>query len=121
MVKKVIARRGGRGIFCVSQSRGITIEEIDITDTGGEAILIENCYDVNIASVKGTVTGKEVRIAARAEFPPSTGVTLQNLTLRGARIRDTSCDGDNVVKNNLLIDSSLALCPGGDGGGNIVQ
>jgi hypothetical protein len=30
-----------------------------------------------------------VRIAARAEFPPSTGVTLQNLTLRGSRIRDT--------------------------------
>jgi hypothetical protein len=121
VVDKVVARRGGRGIFCVSQSRGIEIKELDIADTGGESILIENCYDVKLATVRGTVKGKEVRIASRAEFPPSTGVTLTNLTLTDSRIRDTVCDGKNVVKNNTLVNSTLALCPGTDGGGNVIQ
>lgn len=121
-VERVVARGGGRGIFCVSQSRGITIDELDVANTGGQAILIENCYDVNLAAVTGTVEGAEVRIASRSEFPPSSNVTLENLTVTNAGIREAPCDGtDNVVRNNVLVDSTLTLCPGTDGGGNVVR
>ncbi len=120
-VEKVIARKGARGIFCVSQSWGITIDEVDIAETEGESILIENCYDVNIASKRGTVSGKEVRVASRGEFPPSTKVTLQNLTLNNSQSRNTVCDGKIIVQNNVLNASQLLLCPGDDADGNVVR
>jgi hypothetical protein len=53
-VGQVIARRGGRGIFCVSESGGAVIDRIDIADTGNNAILLENCHNVNIAAQSGT-------------------------------------------------------------------
>ena len=48
-VGTVIARGGGRGIFCVSESGGAVIDRVDIANTGNNSILIENCYNVTIA------------------------------------------------------------------------
>jgi hypothetical protein len=118
-VGSVIARGGGRGVFCVSESGGAVIDRVDLRDTGGNAILIENCYNVNIAAVSGTISGGgEVRIAARTEFPNTSDVILQNMTLINTRIVESPCGENIVVKNNTLINSSLDICPASDGGGN---
>ena len=91
-VGQVIARGGGRGIFCVSESGGAVIDRVDIANTGNNAILLENCYNVNIAAVSGTVTGGgEVRIAARTEFANSSDITFQNLTVTNNRITENPC------------------------------
>ena len=76
-VGQVIARSGGRGIFCVSESGGLVIDRVDIANTGNNAILLENCYNVNIAAVSGTVNGGgEIRIAARTEFANTSDITV---------------------------------------------
>jgi hypothetical protein len=121
-VGQVIARGGGRGVFCVSESGGAVIDRVDIADTGNNSILIENCHNVTIAAVAGTVTGRDVRIAARTEFAPSSEITIQNLTLYDSAITENPCDGtNNVVRNNTLLRSSLNVCSGTDGGGNVFQ
>src|SRR6185437_6795135 len=53
-VGTVKARGGGRGIFCVSESGGATIDRVDIANTGNNSVLVENCYGVTIAGVSGT-------------------------------------------------------------------
>ena len=91
-VGQVIARTGGRGIFCVSESGGLVIDRIDIANTGNNAILLENCYNVNIAAVSGTVSGGgEIRIAARTEFANTSDIRFQNLTLTSNRITESPC------------------------------
>ncbi|CAN9084637.1 unnamed protein product [Alternaria alternata] len=74
-VNRVKARGGGRGIFCVSASGGVEIGTIDVANTGNNAILLENCYNVNIKA--GTVSGGgEVRLAARTEFANSRDIAI---------------------------------------------
>jgi hypothetical protein len=64
------------------------IDRVDIANTGNNLILLENCYNVTIAGVSGMVSGGgEVRIAARTEFPPSSNITLQNMTVANTGIR----------------------------------
>jgi hypothetical protein len=110
-VGQVIARRGGRGIFCVSESGGAVIDRIDIADTGSNAILLENCYNVNIAAVSGTVSGGgEIRIAARDEFPPSSDITIQNLTVTNNRITENPCAANSTFRNNTLVSSTQTIC-----------
>lgn len=98
----MIARGGGRGIFCVSESGGVVIDRVDIAQTGGNAILIENCYNVRLATQGGTVAGPgDIRIAARSEFPNTSDVIVENLTVTNSAITERPC-GDNVVfRNNL--------------------
>ncbi|KAI4866481.1 ricin B lectin:Parallel beta-helix [Hypoxylon rubiginosum] len=92
-IDKVISRGGGRGIFCVSQSGGVVIENIDLASNGNNAILIENCYNVSIRS--GTVSGGgEVRISARDEFPNTRDVWI-TLTVNNNSVRESPC-GDNT-------------------------
>jgi hypothetical protein len=111
-VGQVIARRGGRGIFCVSESGGAVIDRIDIADTGNNAILLENCYNVNIAAQSGTVTGGgEIRLAARTEFPPSSDITIQNLTVTNNAITENPCATNSVFRNNTLVNSRNNVCP----------
>lgn len=111
-VGSVKARGGGRGIFCVSESGGAVIDEIDIAGTGNNSILIENCYNVTIAGTSGVVDGGgEVRIAARDEFPPSSDIRLQNLTVRNTDIRWSPCVGSNIVLDNVHQENSdLSWC-----------
>ncbi|MBF9130631.1 RICIN domain-containing protein [Plantactinospora sp. S1510] len=111
-VGTVVARGGGRGIFCVSESGGAVIDRVTISNTGNNSILIENCYNVTIAGQSGTVTGGgEVRIAARTEFPLSANITLQNLTVTNTNIRQSPCGGaNNVIRNVTRVNSTLTWC-----------
>ena len=110
-VGEVIARGGGRGIFCVSESGGAVIDRIDIAHTGNNAILIENCYNVTIAAQSGTVNGGgDIRIAARTEFPNTADVTLQNLTVTNSRLVESPCAIRTVIRNVTLINSSRNTC-----------
>ncbi|KAI9054520.1 hypothetical protein LZ554_001677 [Drepanopeziza brunnea f. sp. 'monogermtubi'] len=75
-IDEVIAVGGGRGIFCVSESGGAEIAKIDISNTGGDSILIESCHNVNILS--GVVTGGgNVRLAKRNEFENNSDITIK--------------------------------------------
>ncbi|MFG1917367.1 RICIN domain-containing protein [Micromonospora sp. NPDC048898] len=111
-VGTVLASGGGRGIFCVSESGGAVIDRVTISNTGNNAILVENCYNVVIAGVAGTVTGGgEVRIAARTEFPISSGIRLQNLTVSGTNITQSPCGGaNNTISNVTRVNSTLTWC-----------
>jgi hypothetical protein len=108
----VKARGGGRGIFCVSESGGAVIDRVDIANTGNNSILIENCYNVTIAGVSGTVTGGgEIRISARTEFPISSGIALRNLTVTNTNIRQSPCGGaNNTITNVTRVNSTLTWC-----------
>ncbi|MFF0820318.1 RICIN domain-containing protein [Micromonospora haikouensis] len=110
-VGTVRARGGGRGIFCVSESGGATIDRVDIANTGNNAILIENCYGVNIASGGGTISGGgEVRLAERTEFPGTRDITLRNFTLVNSRIVESPCVDNLTISNVTLNNSSISRC-----------
>jgi hypothetical protein len=105
-VGEVIARGGGRGVFCVSESGGAVIDRVTLTNTGGNAILIENCYNVTVAGQSGTISGGgEVRLAARSEFPGNRDITLQNLTLSNTSLRESPC-GTNITYRNLTLNNT---------------
>ncbi|GAA2453789.1 hypothetical protein [Streptomyces macrosporus] len=105
-VGEVIARGGGRGVFCVSESGGAVIDRVTLTNTGNNAILIENCYNVTIAGQSGTVSGGgEVRLAARSEFPGNRDITLQNLRLTNTSLRESPC-GTNITYRNLTLENT---------------
>jgi hypothetical protein len=109
-VGTVIARGGGRGVFCVSESGGAVIDRdnVDIADTGSNSVLIENCYNVTING--GTVNGSDVRIASRSEFPVSSDITLQNLTLVNSAINESPCGTNIVIRNITLNNSQINRC-----------
>ncbi|TDC26338.1 right-handed parallel beta-helix repeat-containing protein [Streptomyces sp. 8K308] len=110
-VGEVIARGGGRGIFCVSESGGAVIDRVTISNTGNNAILIENCYGVNIAAQGGTISGGGgVRIAARSEFPNTSDITLQNLTLTNNSLTENPCGVRITYRNLTLNNSSRNTC-----------
>ncbi|KAH9890773.1 ricin B lectin [Xylariomycetidae sp. FL2044] len=92
-VDRVVSRGGGRGIFCVSQSGGVEIDDIDLADNGNNSILIENCYNVRINGGK-VDGGGEVRISARTEFPNTSDVWI-TLTVDNTSVRESPC-GDNT-------------------------
>ncbi len=108
----VKARGGGRGVFCVSESGGATIDRVDIANTGNNSVLVENCYNVVIAGVSGSVSGGgEVRIAARTEFAPSSGIRFQNLTVANTNVTWSPCTGsNNTISNVTRTNSTLTWC-----------
>lgn len=103
IIDRVVSRGGGRGIFCVSESGGAVIRDIDLQDNGNNAILIENCYNVDIqgGSVNG---GGEVRIAARSEFENTSGISM-SIEVNDNSVRESPC-GSNM---NLDISGNAAL------------
>ncbi|MFC3517877.1 right-handed parallel beta-helix repeat-containing protein [Streptomonospora nanhaiensis] len=110
-VGEVVARGGGRGLFCVSESGGAVIDRVDIADTGSNAILVENCHNVTIAAQSGRVEGPgDIRIASRAEFPVSSGITLQNLTVVDSAITERPCGQNTTVRSNTLVNSTQSVC-----------
>ncbi|KAK4149856.1 hypothetical protein C8A00DRAFT_37532 [Chaetomidium leptoderma] len=92
-IDKVVSRGGGRGVFCVSQSGGVVIESVDLSNNGNNAILIENCYNVSIRGGK-VQGGGEVRISARSEFPNTKDIWI-TLTVNDNTVRESPC-GDNT-------------------------
>ncbi|EKG13695.1 Pectin lyase fold/virulence factor [Macrophomina phaseolina MS6] len=105
-IDRVISSGGGRGVFCVSQSGGAEIGNVDLTDNGNNAILIENCYNVKIRG--GTVNGGgEVRLAARSEFPNNRDISV-TLTVNDNSVRESPC-GENITWN-LSGNASRDIC-----------
>ncbi|MFV0134176.1 hypothetical protein ACLGIH_13180 [Streptomyces sp. HMX87] len=110
-VGEVIARGGGRGVFCVSESGGAVIDRVTLSRTGNNAVLIENCSNVTLAAQSGTVTGGgEIRLAARSEFPNNRDITIQNLTVTDTSIRESPCGENTTFRNNRLVNSSQSIC-----------
>ncbi|GAA1758719.1 right-handed parallel beta-helix repeat-containing protein [Streptomonospora arabica] len=110
-VEEVIARGGGRGLFCVSESGGAVVDRVDIAGTGSNAMLLENCYNVTIAAESGSVSGPgDIRIASRGEFPVSRDITLQNLTVTDSAINENPCGEDITVRNNTFVNSGRNVC-----------
>ncbi|MDH6224472.1 hypothetical protein [Streptomyces sp. MJP52] len=110
-VGEVVARGGGRGVFCVSESGGAVIDRVSISNTGNNAVLIENCYNVTVAAQSGTVSGGgEIRLAARTEFPNNSDILIQNLTVTNSAIRESPCGINTTFRNNTLINSSQSVC-----------
>ncbi|TPX12380.1 uncharacterized protein E0L32_007027 [Thyridium curvatum] len=88
-VDKVVSRGGGRGIFCVSMSGAAEIKYIDLADNGNNAVLIENCY--NLAIRDGVINGGgEVRVAARSEFPNTSGIFFE-VEVNNNSVRESPC------------------------------
>ncbi|HET6531419.1 MAG TPA: RICIN domain-containing protein [Actinoplanes sp.] len=110
-VGTVKARGGGRGVFCVSESGGATIDRVDIAGTGNNAILLENCYDVTIAAQSGTISGGgEIRLAERTEFAGNRNITLQNLTVTNNRIVENPCADNLTIRNITLTNATIVRC-----------
>lgn len=110
-VGTVIARGGGRGVFCVSESGGAVIDRVTISNTGNNSILIENCYNVNIAAVSGSVSGGgEIRLAARTEFANNRDITIQNLTVTNSRITENPCGTNTTFRNITRVNSPINVC-----------
>ena len=119
-VGKVYARGGGRGIFSVSGSGGLTIDEIDLADTGSTPILLQNAYNTIIAAKSGTVSGGLVQLSNDTDntnsgtYPPSKGVMLQNLTLSNrASVRQDWCNefGKNGNAAMNITGGTVSMCP----------
>ncbi|MEU7906497.1 hypothetical protein [Actinoplanes sp. NPDC049118] len=111
-VGTVKARGGGRGVFCVSESGGATIDNVDIANTGNNSVLVENCHNVVIAGGSGTISGGgEVRISSRTEFAPSSDIRFQNLRVTNTNIRWSPCTGtNNTISNVTRTNSTLTWC-----------
>ncbi|MFI9175625.1 hypothetical protein [Streptomyces lincolnensis] len=110
-VGEVIARGGGRGVFCVSESGGAVIDRVTLSNTGNNSVLIENCTNVNLAAQSGTITGGgELRLAARSEFPNNSDITVQNLTVTNSSIRESPCGTNTTFRNITRVNSTQSIC-----------
>ncbi|MFE6304550.1 right-handed parallel beta-helix repeat-containing protein [Nocardiopsis sp. NPDC057823] len=108
-VGEVRARGGGRGIFCVSESGGLVVERVDVSGTGGNAVLVENCHNVTLAG--GTIAGPgDIRIAARSEFANTSGVTLSGLRLVDTVLNENPCAVGTVVRDITWVNSRDNSC-----------
>jgi len=118
-VGKVIARGGGRGIFSVSGSGGLTIDEIDIANTGSTPILLQNAYNTTIAAVSGKIVGGQVVLSNDTDntndgtYLPSQNVALKNLVLSGgASVRQDWCSqfGANGCTATNISGGTVSMC-----------
>ncbi|WP_341937818.1 RICIN domain-containing protein [Marinimicrobium sp. C2-29] len=108
-VDRVISRGGGRGFFCVSNSGGAQINEIDLANNGNNSVLIENCHNIQIngGEING---GGEFRLAARSEFPNNSDITISNLNVFDTSVRESPC-GNNISWNNVNVQNgSYNIC-----------
>lgn len=118
-VGKVFARGGGRGVFSVSGCGGLTIDTIDIANTGSTSILLQNTYNTTIAAVSGTVVGGLVQISNdttntnNGTYPPSQNVAIKNLVLSGgASVRQDWCSefGANGCSASNVTGGTVSMC-----------
>ncbi|CAL9386244.1 hypothetical protein SUDANB121_01172 [Nocardiopsis dassonvillei] len=108
-VGEVRARGGGRGIFCVSESGGLVVDRVDVSRTGSNAVLVENCHNVTLAG--GTIAGPgDIRIAARSGFANTSGVTLRNLRLVDTVLNENPCAVGTVVRDITWVNSRDNSC-----------
>lgn len=108
-VDKLISRGGGRGLFCVSQSGGVEINNIDLANNGNNSALIENCYNVTING--GTVNGGgEFRISARSEFANTRDLTVSNLRVSNTSVRESPCADNSTWVNLTVTGGNRDIC-----------
>lgn len=106
-INRVKSRGGGRGVFCVSESGGVEINNIDLANNGNNAILLENCYNFSIKG--GTVSGGgEVRLAARTEFANSRDIAI-TAKIDGTTVRESPCTV-NKTKWSLTGNAAKNIC-----------
>lgn len=114
-VEQVKVRGGARGVFCVSGSHGITVQNVDVQGTDAHGVLIQDCQDVAInGGLIRNNNNEAVRIASRSgnQHQPASRITLQNLRVVDDRanrrqtygIRETAGGGTN---NNRIINNDL--------------
>lgn len=105
-VDSVVSRGGGRGIFCVSESGGAEIANIDLSDNENNSILIENCYGVSILG--GTVNGGgEIRISAREEFANTADISI-SIEANDVSVVESPC-GENITWD-ITGTATLSIC-----------
>jgi hypothetical protein len=117
-VGKVYARGGGRGIFSVSGSGGLTIDEIDVADTGNNPILLQNCINTTIAAKSGKISRGAVVLSNdttntnSGKFEPSRNVNLKNLVLsNGATVSEAWCQlGDRKNRATNITGGTVKMC-----------
>ncbi|WP_226022726.1 hypothetical protein [Halomicrobium salinisoli] len=110
-VERVDAVACGRGVFTVSGSEGITIEEVHLEDNGGN--LIQDSRDVTIGggAIVGT-GGSGVRIDSRSseDHPHTRNVTVENVEIRESGawgVRETGPGTEsNAIRNNAFCDNA---------------
>ncbi|MCT1606898.1 FAD-binding oxidoreductase [Nesterenkonia massiliensis] len=78
----------------------------DPTFSGSNAILIENCHNITLATDSGVVEGPgDIRISARSEFANTSDITFNNLVLRDTALNENPC-GESIQVNNLVLENS---------------
>nr|WP_017590922.1 right-handed parallel beta-helix repeat-containing protein [Nocardiopsis ganjiahuensis] len=108
-VGEVRARGGGRGIFCLSESGGAVIENVDIAETGDNSALFENCHNVTVRG--GTVAGPGgIRIAARPELANTSDITFEDLTLVDTELVEIPCGVNTAVRDVTWQNSQDNSC-----------
>ena len=95
----------------------MTIDRIDIADTGGDAILLQNCYNTTICAESGIVSGSNVLLSNDQDntdngtYVPSQNVLLQNLTLEGASVSEAWCQlGDRNNRAMNITGGTVNMC-----------
>lgn len=108
-VGSVYARGGDRGIFSVSGSGGLTIDQYDIAGTSSTAVLLQNCYNTTLGATSGLVGSGEIRISNDTDntndgtYARTSNTIIQNTTLSGgASVREDWCDSTD--RGNRAID-----------------
>jgi hypothetical protein len=117
-VSKVYARGGGRGIFSVSGSGGLTIDTIDIADTGNNPILLQNCINTTLAASSGNISkgsailSNDTTNTNSGLYQASRNVTLKNITLsNGATLAEQWCElGDRGNRASNVTGGTVTMC-----------
>jgi hypothetical protein len=117
-VSKVYARGGGRGVFSVSGSGGLTIDTIDIADTGSEPVLLQNCINTTIATNASKVSKGSVILSNDTTntnsglYQASKNVMLKNIALsNGASVTEQWCQlGDRGNRASNITGGTVTMC-----------
>lgn len=97
VVKSVVARGGGRGVFSVSGSGAARIDHVDIEDTGNNSILLENAHNVTVGSA-----ATQSRIASSGQLRiagTSSDIRIQNIAVSGTTILESPCATNSTWSN----------------------
>lgn len=97
VVKSVVARGGGRGVFSVSGSGAARIDHVDLEDTGNNSILLENAHNVTVGS-----TTTQSRIADSGQLRiagTSSDIRVQNIAVSGTTALESPCATNSTWTN----------------------
>jgi hypothetical protein len=97
VVRSVVARGGGRGVFSVSGSGAARIDHVDLQDTGNNSILLENAHNVTVGN-----TSQQSRIANSGELRiagTSSDIRIQNVALTNTAARESPCATNSTWTN----------------------